>query len=80
MNNTAFSEIGQDFTVGVFLRRFRNVSGAEIGPGAVGPFSGTVFSLTTMTGRYALSPAHLLRSILTSTGMEIRLLTARSGF
>ena len=46
MNNTAFSEIGQDFTVASFFDVFVTISGTEIGPGAVGPFSGTVISLT----------------------------------
>jgi hypothetical protein len=46
MNNTAFSEIGQDFSVASFFDVFVTLSGTEIGAGAVGPFSGTVFSLT----------------------------------
>ena len=46
MNNTAFSEIGQDFVIGSFFDIFVTLSGTEIGPGAVGPFSGTVFSFT----------------------------------
>ena len=46
MNNTAFSEIGQDFSVASFFDVFVTLSGTEIGSGAVGPFSGTVFSLT----------------------------------
>jgi hypothetical protein len=46
MNNTAFSEIGQDFSVGSFFDVFVTLSGTEIGSGAVGPFSGTVFGLT----------------------------------
>jgi PEP-CTERM motif len=46
MNNTAFSEIGQDFSVKSFFDIFVTLSGTEIGSGAVGPFSGTVMMLT----------------------------------
>jgi PEP-CTERM motif len=46
MNNTAFSEVGQDFAVKSYFDVFVTLSGSEIGAGAVGPWSGTVFSLT----------------------------------
>jgi hypothetical protein len=46
MNNTAFSEMGQDFAVRSYFDVFVTLSGSEIGSNAVGPFTGTVFQLT----------------------------------
>ena len=45
MNNTAYSEGGQDFSINSFFDVFVTLSGSEIGPGAVGPLSGTVVSI-----------------------------------
>jgi hypothetical protein len=46
-NNTmAVNELSQNFTVGSFFDVFVTISGSEIGPGAVGPWSGSVFSLS----------------------------------
>jgi PEP-CTERM motif len=46
-NNTmAMNELTQAFTVGSFFDVFVTLSGPEVGPGAVGPFSGTVFSFS----------------------------------
>jgi PEP-CTERM motif len=45
-NNTqSANELTQNVTVGSFFDVFVTLSGSEVGPGAVGPFSGTVFSL-----------------------------------
>jgi hypothetical protein len=51
-NNTQYSELDQDFSIvsGAFPAHsffdvFVTLSGSEIGPGAIGPVSGTVFSL-----------------------------------
>ena len=45
-NNTQpANELIQNFSVGSFFDVFVTLSGSEIGPGAVGPASGTVFSL-----------------------------------
>jgi hypothetical protein len=45
-NSTLQNELTQDFTVKTFFDVFVTLSGPEVGSGAVGPFSGTVFSLT----------------------------------
>jgi hypothetical protein len=44
-NNTVYSELDQNFTVGSFFDVFVTLSGTEIGPGATGAFSGTAFNL-----------------------------------
>ncbi len=44
-NNTAYSELDQNFSVGSFFDVFVTLSGPEIGPGATGAFSGTAFNL-----------------------------------
>jgi hypothetical protein len=53
MNNTAFSEIGQDFSVRSFLDVDVTLAGTEIGPGATGSFTGTVFTLTVFDSQTA---------------------------
>jgi hypothetical protein len=46
-NNTqSTNELSQDFSVGSFFDVFVTLSGPEIGAGAVGPWSGTVFNLS----------------------------------
>jgi len=45
MNNTQYSQGGQDFVVGSFFDVFVTLSGSEIGPNAVGPLSGTVVTI-----------------------------------
>ena len=46
-NNTQpANELIQNFSVGSFFDVFVTLSGSEIGPGAVGPFTGTVFNLS----------------------------------
>jgi hypothetical protein len=44
-NTQPANELTQNFSVGSFFDVFVTLSGSEIGPGAVGPFTGTVFSL-----------------------------------
>lgn len=44
-NNTVYSELDQNFTVGSYFDVFVTLSGTEIGPGASGAFSGTSFNL-----------------------------------
>jgi hypothetical protein len=44
-NNTVYSELDQNFTVGSYFDVFVTLSGTEIGPGATGDFSGTSFNL-----------------------------------
>jgi hypothetical protein len=44
-NNTVYSELDQNFTVGSYFDVFVTLSGTEIGPGATGAFSGTSFNL-----------------------------------
>jgi len=46
MNNTVFSEGGQDFAAKSFFDVFVDISGSEVGPGAVGPWSGSVFTFS----------------------------------
>jgi hypothetical protein len=58
MNNTAFSEVGQDFAVKSYFDVYVTLSGSEIGSGAVGPWSGTAFTLTVYD------------SVLTDTGIS----------
>jgi PEP-CTERM motif len=45
-NITSTNELGQNFTVGSFFDVFVTLSGPEIGPGAVGPWSGSVLAVT----------------------------------
>jgi hypothetical protein len=45
-NTTATNELSQDFAVNPFFDVFVTLSGPEIGPGAVGPWSGSVFNLS----------------------------------
>jgi hypothetical protein len=44
-NNTAYSELDQNFSVGSYFDAVVTLSGSEIGAGATGPWSGTTFSL-----------------------------------
>ena len=59
MNNTEFSETGQNFAVKTFFDVYVTLSGSEIGAGAVGPWSGTVFTL------------NVYDSIITDPGLSI---------
>ena len=45
-NNTAYSELTQNFAVGSFFDVFVTISGSEVGAGASGTFSGTEFFFT----------------------------------
>jgi hypothetical protein len=45
-NNTTYMELAQNFTVHSFFDVFVTLSGSEIGAGATGPWSGTVFNLS----------------------------------
>jgi hypothetical protein len=59
-NNTQpMNELTQAFTVGSFFDVFVTLSGSEIGPGAVGPFSGTVFSLSIFDSGTGMEGAQL---------------------
>jgi hypothetical protein len=45
-NSESYNDFQQNFTVGTFFDVFVTFSGPEIGTGASGPWSGTVFTLT----------------------------------
>jgi hypothetical protein len=45
-NSAVTNELTQDFSVGSFFDVFVTLSGPEVGPGAIGPWSGTEFGLT----------------------------------
>jgi hypothetical protein len=44
-NTASTNELSQNFSVGSFFDVFVTISGPEVGSGAVGPWSGTVFNL-----------------------------------
>lgn len=58
-NTQPANELTQAFTVGSFFDVFVTLSGSEIGPGAVGPFSGTVFNLSIYDSGTGMEGAQL---------------------
>jgi hypothetical protein len=59
-NNTmATNELSQNFAVGSFFDVFVTLSGSEIGSGAVGPWSGSVFNLTIFDSGTGMESATL---------------------
>ncbi len=59
-NNTVYSELDQNFTVGSFFDVFVTLSGPEIGAGASGTFSGTAFNLNIYDSQFNSVGAELL--------------------
>ncbi len=58
-NSATMNELRQNFAVASFFDVFITLSGPEIGPGATGPWSGTVFSLSIFDSEVNFAGASL---------------------